>query len=299
MPNPEDDTIDLAIPGGFADQFFAPHQPCFNVRLAAATHQGKVRARNEDHHAVFRRTRSCEMLFTNLPDSCIIPEDEAYCLMVADGMGGEAFGNVASQLALQTMLELASQATSWIMKFTDLDAQEVRQRVDAYLRRIQETFREHIRADPRLTGMGTTLTAAVLLPPHAVFVQIGDSRAYLYRGGQLNQVTHDQTLAQEMIDEGTPPEDVRRFRNLLTNSLGGDGGHVPAEVIHLVLKDGDRLLLCTDGLSDMADDAAIAAVLTTIELQSACDGLVQLALEHGGRDNITAVLCDLTADNTG
>ena len=115
----------------------------------------------------------------------------------------------------------------------------------------------------------------------------------------MNQITRDQTLAQEMIDEGTPPEDVRRFRNLLTNSLGGDGEHFPAEVIHLVLKDGDRLLLCTDGLSDMADDAAIATVLTTTELQSACDGLVQLALEHGGRDNITAVLCDLTADNTG
>lgn len=300
MAKTDEDTVEFAIPRRFSDHFFAPDQPRMSVRLAAATHPGIVRSRNEDHHAVIRRVRSSEMLLTNLPkDTWAFPEDEAYCLFVADGIGGARSGDVASRLVLQTVLELSSRATSWFMKFTDLDAQDVRQRVDAYVEQIQETFRRYGQADPSLRGMGTTLTAAILLPPHAVFVHIGDSRAYVYRNGQLNQVTRDQTLAQEMIDSGAEPEDVRRFGNLLTNSLGGDTEHAAAEVIHVELQVGDRLLLCTDGLSDMANDASIAAVFVDTAPQPACDQLVQLALEGGGKDNITVVVCDLLDSNEG
>ena len=91
------------------------------------------------------------------------------------------------------------------------------------------------------------------------------------------------------------PEDVVRFGNLLTNRLGGDADQVKAEVIHVEMQAGDRLLLCTDGLSDMADDVAIAGALTDTEPQPACDQLVQLALENGGKDTITVVVCDLSA----
>jgi protein phosphatase len=256
-----------------------------------------VRSRNEDHHAVIRRTRSCEIVHTNLPaDSCSFPQDEAYCLMVADGIGGAAFGDVASQLALQTVFELAGRATSWIMKFSDLHAQDIRERVDAYTEQIEAKFREYGVEDPDSRGMGTTLTAAMLLPPHAVFVHIGDSRAYLYRGDRLHQVTRDQTMAQAMLDAGTAPEDARRFGNLLMNSLGSDTKHSPAEVIHVELEAADRLLLCTDGLSDMVDDATIAAALSVGEPQPTCDRLVKLALDRGGLDNVTVVLCDLLND---
>jgi protein phosphatase len=296
MSDLEEDTIDWAIQKTFADYFFAPHQPRFEVDLAAATHPGKVRSNNEDHYAITRRTRSCEILLTNLQrDDLTFPDDHAYCLVVADGIGGAAFGEVASDLALNTMLELAGRATSWVMKFTDLDAQDLRQRVDAYVEQIQKRFRACSQDDPRLRGMGTTLTCACLLPPHAVFVHIGDSRAYLYRGGQLKQITRDQTLAQDMIDLGAAPDDVRTFGNLLTGSLSGDTGQAMANVIHVELEAGDRLLLCTDGLSDMADDTTIAGILETVELQPACDQLVQVALERGGKDNITVVLCDLLA----
>jgi protein phosphatase len=221
------------------------------------------------------------------------PSDEAYCLVVADGIGGAAFGDFASQLALNTILEVAGRATSWVIKFTDLKAQDWSERVEAYVEQIQSKFRECSEADPRLRGMGSTLTSAYLMPPHVVIAHIGDSRAYLYRGGQLNQITRDQTIAQDMVDAGAALEDVKRFGNLLTSSLSGDTDHVQAEVIHVELQTEDRLLLCTDGLSDMVDDTTIANVLETRELQPACDQLVQLALEQGGRDNITVVLCDL------
>jgi protein phosphatase len=300
MNDPKEDTIDWVVPKKFADHFFAPDGPKFEVGLAAATHPGKVRPRNEDHYAVFRRTRGCEILSTNLKlDTLTFVDDHAYCMVVADGMGGAAFGDFASQLALSTMLELARRATSWVMKFTDLDAQEVRDRVSAYVDQIQKTLRDCSRADPRLRGMGTTLTCAYLLPPHVVFLHVGDSRAYLHRGGQLKQITRDQTLAQDMVDMGAAPEDVKRFGNLLTNSFGGEKDHVRAEVIHAELQAKDRLLLCTDGLNKMVDDQAIAEILETGEVQRACDQLVQAALERGGKDNITVVLCDLLAAANG
>ncbi len=288
------DTVNLEFPRSLAEHFFAPQQPQFQVRLGAATHVGNVRLRNEDHHVVIHRSRSAEILFTNLPQGKLaLPVDDAYCLLVADGVGGAAFGDFASQLALNTILEIAGRATSWLMKFTNIDAVDFRQRVNAYLEEIQNRFRQCILDNPRRQGMGTTLTAAYLILPHALLVHIGDSRAYLFRDGELLQLTRDQTLAQDMVDKGIPPERVRKFAHLLTNYLGGDVEHVEADVHHLELRAGDRLLLCTDGLSNMVDEPAIVKVLEELEPQAACDQLVQLALEHGGRDNITVALCDL------
>ena len=296
MANSNDDTAEFVIETRRPDEFFAPDHPPLDVRLGAATHPGNVRPHNEDHYAVFRRTRSCEMLLTNLSQgpSDFIP-DHSYGLMVADGMGGQSFGEVASKLALQTVFELFNHATSWVMKSTDLSGPEFRRRVDAYVKQIRQTFRELGQAEPYMSRMGTTLTAAFLLPPHIVFVNIGDSRAYLFRNGKLDQVTRDQTVAQQMIDSGSAPSEVKRFRHILTNSLGGHGhpNHEGAEVLHGDLRPGDRLLLCSDGLNDMADDPAIAAVMSNSDPQTTCDLLVELALERGGRDNVTVIVCDL------
>ena len=294
----DEDTVEFKIQKTFADQFFAPESPRFKLQPAAATHVGKVRRRNEDHHAVIRNTRSRQVLFSNLPkDSLTFPDDEVYGMVVADGIGGGASGDVASQLALITMLELASRATSWVMKMTDLEAQEIHQRVEAYVSEIQKTLRSYGRSDSELAGMGTTWTSAHVLGPHAIVVQIGDSRAYVYRDDELQLITRDQTLGQEMADAGMPEEEVRLFRHILTNSFGGDADEVQAEVYHLEIEPGNRLLLCTDGLSDMVDDSVIADVLAQqLEPQSTCDQLICRALDAGGKDNITVVLCDVLAD---
>ncbi len=291
----DEDTVEFKATESFADRFFAASTPQLKIQSAAATHVGKVRTRNEDHHAVIRSRRSREVLFTNLKkDGLSFPEDEIYTMVVADGIGGGASGDVASQLALRTMFELTGRATSWVMRITDIDTQQVHERVDAYISEMQKTLCSYSEQDPDLAGMGTTWTSAHVFATETIIVHIGDSRAYLFSDSELQLITHDQTLGQNMADIGLPEQTARRFRNVLTNCLGGKAGDVHAEIYQVEFRSGDRLLLCTDGLSDMVTDSQIADVLKSeCVAQAACDRLVELALDAGGKDNITLVLCDV------
>jgi protein phosphatase len=288
----QEDTKEFIAGGRFSEDFFdrSPHSLAFE--FGAATHPGKVRPNNEDHYAIVRRRRMSELLLTNLaPQELTLADDSAFALAVADGMGGARFGEFASRLALQRMFELAQQATSWVMKYTSQAALQVRERVDAYVQDIQATLRGYIAADPQLAGMGTTWTSAHLMPPHALIVHIGDSRAYLLHDSALRQITRDETMAQAFIDSGLDPESVQKFRHLLLNSFGGEKDEVTAQIHHVQLAPGDRLLLCTDGLTDMVADKDVALVLQqTSTAQDACDRLIALALDNGGKDNVTAIL---------
>ena len=262
------------------------------VEFGACSDLGNVRRNNEDHYAVIRRKRSREVLLTNMPpDDFSLPDDESHVMLVADGMGGAAFGELASRLALKTADELVGSACGWITKLHDLDSPPTQDRIQAYANLIHETLLDYGHADPRLEGMGTTLTCAHALGSNVIIAHVGDSRAYHFRGGKVQQVTRDQTLAQELMDAGMPAQDPLRFRHILTNCLGGDAREVRTEVYHLRLQDGDGLLLCTDGLSDLLDDREIAQVLDIYATaQGACDRLVRMALDRGGRDNITVIL---------
>jgi serine/threonine protein phosphatase PrpC len=298
MPDYEEDRVELISGERFAEKFFAPTSHRLQIKFGAASHPGNVRPDNEDHYAVVKRRRTSELLLTNLSrDDLVLADDSAFALVVADGMGGARFGEFASRLALQTMFELAQQATSWVTKYTDLEVQQIRERVEAYVQRIQATLREYIEADPALAGMGTTWTSAHLLLPHALVVHIGDSRAYLLHDGELHQVTRDETLAQVYIDSGMDPDSVKKFRHLLLNNLGGDTDDVTAQIHHIQIEPGDRLLLCTDGLTDMVADEDIALILQrTPTPQTACDELVSAALNHGGKDNVTVVLASAVSE---
>jgi protein phosphatase len=142
--------------------------------------------------------------------------------------------------------------------------------------------------------MGTTLTLAYSVGIHLFLIHVGDSRAYLLRRGQLQQLTRDHTVAQALADAGQiSQEDVRKHqkRNTLTNYLGGHRGRVKADVRWLRLEDDDRVLLCSDGLSDMVDDRQISeCLLGQPEPDRAALKLIQLALDGGGKDNVTVVL---------
>jgi len=295
MSDQERDT-QVDVRGNFRHNFFADKGHEYDIELVSASHVGKKRLRNEDHFAVFRRTRVCEMLMSNLPsDDVAFVEDRAYGLVVADGIGGAEFGDFASQLAIETLLHAAGLATSWIMKFKDLDAQQVNERAAAYVDRIQDAFREFGMEEPNTKTMGTTLTTAYLIPPHAILAHIGDSRAYVWRNGFLTQITRDQTLAQSLIDAGASEEKVRGYGNVLVNSLGSGRDHIDADVMHVEMESDDRILLCTDGLSDMVSDDLISEALSESNMQTACDALLDLALDAGGRDNITLVIGRITA----
>ena len=290
-----EDTIDVAVDKQFSKKFFAQSTHQLSIEFGAATHTGHVRANNEDHYVVLKRRRTTELIKTNLAaEDLALADDADYAMVVADGMGGHNCGEFASRVALQRMFELAQQATSWVMKYTDLEIQQIRERALAYIQEIQATLREHMNADPSRAGMGTTWTMAHLLPPHAIVVQIGDSRAYLWHDGQLRQITRDETMAQAFIDSGVNPDSVKKFRHLLLNNLGGTKDNVTAQVHHVPIGPGDQLLLCSDGLHDMVTDDAIATILRqSSNPQKACDQLIAAALAGGGRDNVTVALASV------
>jgi protein phosphatase len=291
-PTDQEDTAVFISGGQFSDEFFERRPRLLSCEFGAASHRGKVRPNNEDHYAVVRRRRTSELLLTNLePQGATLADDSDYALIVADGMGGARFGEFASRLALHRMFELAQQATSWVMKYTDQEVLQIRERVEAYVNEMQATMRDYIAADPQLTGMGTTWTSAHLMVPHAIVVHIGDSRAYVLHNGELRQITQDETMAQAYIDSGLDPQSVKKFRHVLLNSLGGEREGVTAQVHHVELAAGDRLLLCSDGLTEMIADKDIAIALQKNSApQDACDRLVALALDNGGKDNITAIM---------
>lgn len=295
VSDPIEDTA-LYLPAqGFGETFFAPAGAALPIAFGAASYVGNVRSQNEDHFAVFRLRRTAELLLASLaredlpaPDSC------SYAMVVADGMGGMKSGELASRLALQTMVDLAGQATSWVMKLTDLDAQQIQQRVDAYVQRIHATLQERGQSDPSMENMGTTWTSTHLFGHNAVIVHLGDSRAYLFRDGELRQITRDETMAQSLVDSGMDPDGVAKFAHVLVNSFGGGNETARATIHHLELRSGDQLLLCTDGLTDMASDEEIVSELRQHATpQAACDALVKRALENGGKDNVTVVLANV------
>jgi PPM family protein phosphatase len=291
-----DSTADLQPEAERIARFFLPSPPPVRVAFGAMSHPGKVRRRNEDHYLIVRLRRSLSVLRTNLPEGQLAPQadEDIYASLVADGIGGAADGERASTQAIRVAVDLMLQDVKWTMKFNPREEGELLEKIEMYIRLMDRALIDASRTEPRLAGMGTTLTAAATIGPVAFIVHAGDSRAYLFRAGALRRLTRDHTLAQDLVDSGLAdpgsPE-ARRAGHVLTNYLGGPGDGGTAEIHRLTLADGDRLLLCTDGLTDLVDDEEIARVLDLLpEPDEACRALVESALAHGGRDNVTAVL---------
>ena len=273
-----------------------PPSALVEVDLGAMSHTGNVRAHNEDHYLAVRVERSLQRVLSNL-DAGAVPhssEEVAYGMCVADGLGGMPAGGLASTLALKSLVDLVLKTPDWIMKMNRRKAVTVKRRMVQRFRLVDQALREYGDRDPRLSGMGTTLTVACSLGADLFIGHIGDSRAYLFRGGKLQQVTHDDTLAQAMIDSGVAQGDdtnVRGMRRVLTAALGSTAQPRDPEVSRLYLQHDDQLLLCTDGLYECVDSDIIASVLNTAtSSDEACSSLVAESLKNGGNDNVTTVL---------
>ena len=162
------------------------------------------------------------------------------------------------------------------------------------LERYKPPFTDLARADPDLTGMGSTLTLAISHGADLALVHVGDTRAYLFHDGHLLQLTRDQSLAQDLADRGVislADMKVHYSRHLLTGVLSANGNETHPELCKVTLADGDQLLICSDGLTDLVTDEEIAAVLKrTSSSNDACRTLVDMALAQGGTDNVTVVL---------
>jgi protein phosphatase len=274
---------------------FGPRPPAVDVRFGALSHPGRVRTHNEDHYLVAERRRCRTVLLTNLPADVLPPVDDvAYVLAVADGIGGAAFGELASLLALRSAWEQAPSAIKWSWIINDHEIDELRERVELIFQRADQALMERAKQEPACAGMGTTLTGVYTVGPEAFVAHAGDSRVYLYRSGQLTRLTRDHTLAQRCLDEGVPVES-RSWYRILTNCLGGREGEVRVEFHHFRLAEGDQLLLCTDGLTDMVSEDQVAGILgRNAPPQQAAQALVDRALECGGKDNVTVVLAHYT-----
>ena len=275
-----------------------------SVDIAGATHQGHVRENNEDSYLLIRFGRSLERLATNL-DEHLLEQNYSltgYGMLVADGMGGMAAGEVASRLALSTLIELIVDTTDWTLALKrDKDANTVLDRMTRRFFQIDKILREEAARDEALEGMGTTLTVAGMLGNSLVLGHVGDSRAYLLRGNTLRQLTIDHTLAQALIDAGVASSNdpaSRSMRHVLTAAIGSLDERVEPQVQRFPLSPDDQLLLCTDGLTDMVEDELIADVLREAKsAKSACQTLIDLALSGGGTDNITVALARFTDAN--
>ena len=268
------------------------------VDIGALSDPGRKRANNEDHFLVMNFRRTLETVLTNLPEGTVpaIHTDTAHGMVVADGMGGAAAGEVASRTAIRTLIDLAIQTPDWIMRLDEEHAGQVLERMNQRFQQLQEVLHEKAQSDPKLTGMGTTMTLALSLETNLIVCHTGDSRAYLFREGELHVLTRDQTMVQSLVDAGAiRPEEARRhpMRHVLTGVITTKSGQIPVELHHVPLLDGDRVLLCTDGLTDMvADDGIAEALRAGGTAAETCRTLVDRALEAGGKDNVTVVVAN-------
>lgn len=297
MPaDPNADTTELNLPVAADPLPPQSYSALVRVDIAALSDRGKVRDNNEDHFLVARTGRQFEVLATNLPAGEVsdMAEEIGYGMVVADGMGGEKGGEVASRLAIRTLVELALQQPDWIMRLNDDTAEEAMQRARDRYRDVNAELMRQAGDDPSLYRMGTTMTMAYSLGRDLFVAHVGDSRAYRWRAGELQQLTHDHTLAQSMLDRGELARNEaisKGLRHVLTNCLGRKEENLLVEVQRLQLTDRDCLLICSDGLTEMVDEPTIAEVLGRDTMaKEACRSLVDVALKNGGRDNITAIV---------
>ena len=266
------------------------------VDLAAVSDRGLVRENNQDYYLVVRITRSMERLLTNLPAD-LVPgraEEVGYGFVVADGMPGPTGGEVASQMAITTLVNLALHEPDWVFGISPEDTRRRVQRMAKRWERVQEAIRARGEREPALGQMGTTMIAVVSLGSRLVIGHVGDSRLYLFHGGLLHQLTRDHTHVQTMVDLGelTPEEAAAHpRRDRLTRAFSATGDAYRGDFQQTTLADGDQLLLCTDGLTDMVANETIASVLSrAASADEACQLLLQEALKNGGVDNVTIAL---------
>lgn len=222
-------------------------------------------------------------------DAFFIGED---LYAVADGMGGHDAGEVASFIAVDTLREFSSTAGAIG------EGDDPRGPLAEVVRRINGKIYLRSQLDPACAGMGTTLTVALLVRNCVYFVHVGDSRAYLVRGNGITQITDDHSVVGELLRKGGITVEEARYhpqRNVITRALG-ISPYVEADFHRVPLCQGDILLLCTDGLTNAIRDEEIRNILcSTADPQSAADALVDLAIERGGHDNITALV--ITVDS--
>ena len=275
---------------------FRPLSSSVTVDVAARSERGMARDSNDDHYLVVRLARSQETLATSLsPADVPAPfQEQGYAMLVADGMGAGGAGSVASRIAISTIAHLALDHGRWNLRVNPDTAMEIMARAEQFYGRADAEVFARSRAGTALTGMATSLTAAYSAGDSLFVAHVGHSRAYLFRQGALTLLTRDHTMARQMAAARCPvpvERNAQDLQHILTDAIGA-GHNAPAvDVEQFRLSNGDLVLLCTNGLTDVVDEGRIAEVLS-LPRQPAeqCAILTELALERRTEDNVTVVL---------
>lgn len=280
----------------------APPQ-ALSVKAFGITDTGKVRQSNEDQFLITELTKAMRVWQTSLPEPKLqVGEERAHMFLVADGMGGHRAGERASAIAVAAIEQFTLNNFRWFFNTDSSGAQKVLTQFQIALGQADAQILEQAAENPELKGMGTTLTMAFQLGAQLCIVHVGDSRAYMYRDGQLHQLTRDHTLVAEMLRKGAINEEqaaTHHLRNVITNVVGGPERGVKVEARAFELQAGDRLLLCSDGLTEMVSNEKISATLDAEAVpESAAKALLAQANEAGGRDNITVLVARFDAEGS-
>jgi protein phosphatase len=272
----------------------APSRP-LTVTAFGVTDTGKVRTVNEDQFLIAELTKAMRVWQTSLPEPQLqVGEERADLFLVVDGMGGHHAGERASGLAVAAIEQFTLNSFRWFFGSDTADAERVLAQFQAAIRHADARIVEEAAEHPELRGMGTTVTMAFQLGAQLCVIHVGDSRAYLYRDHELYQITEDHTVVADMVRSGAlrPDEAAgHQLRHSITNVVGGPELGVKVEARALEVQDGDRLLLCSDGLTEMLTNEAIAATLDAESApEAAAKKLLARANEGDANDNITLIV---------
>jgi protein phosphatase len=261
------------------------------VDVDGRTHPGKVRPANEDHFHIVQFGRFLRTVASSVPAGEVAEEVDrtGYGFAIADGVGGRAAGEEAARLAISLLIECCLHTPDWILGLEDDHLGRLMDRFAGRFRTVSDAVRTLAEGRPDSRGMGTTLSVAVNLGEELLVAHVGDSRVYLFRRQHLFRLTRDHTTSRLVPDP--TGAGAARFRRVLTRAVGLTEGECEADLYHYRLEDGDRVLLCTDGLTDMVGEDSIAVELDRAPTAAAAtQRLIDLALDRGGRDNVTAIV---------
>lgn len=264
------------------------------VDVYGLTHPGKVRKNNEDHFLIGALQKRMEVYHTSLPDPehLVVPERLAFIGMVADGVGGALAGEEASRLALESITRYVSQSIHCYYTGDPSDDTDFVHELEEAALKVHNELATIAANDSSLRGMATTLTLWLGVWPRAYLLQVGDSRCYVLKGKELIQLSRDQTMAEELVDQGvfTRSDAAHsRWAHVLSSAIGGPQ---TAPVVRRLDQSWGRVgLMCSDGLTRHVSDERIRErLLSMTSARQACETLLQDALDAGGVDNITIII---------
>ena len=265
---------------------------CFGL-----TDSGLKRPTNQDHYLIADLNKSMRIHDTSLAldsETRVYGGSQGKLLVVADGMGGQAEGERACTIAVDQLTTYVLNSLSWCFRLEEDSEHDFEDDLKEALESCQKSIQDVVATHPEMQSMGTTMTMVYIVWPRAFVVHVGDSRCYLMRKGELEQITVDHTMSEIMVEAGQMSREEARHSHMghaLWNVIGGRSNELAVDVYKLTLECDDVLLLCTDGLYNMVPHETLQEILNSnTGAESACRKLVDLANENGGKDNITVVV---------